>query len=451
MLSPETPTDSPWPADLSSYCFEVPHAPDTVLFASGKGVRLADTAGRPYLDGLSGVFVTCFGYDCAPIVAAVTEQLRTLPFHPPLHGTNPAALALSAALAALAPPALTTVRLVNGGSEAVEAAIRLARLHHRSEGEPGRLKILSHYHGYHGATFGSLSLTGRPDVGRFGPGVPGVVHVWPPDCLEATLGVPHGESGERAAELIERTIEAEGPETVAALVVEPVIHLRGMAVPPPGYLARLREICDRHGVLLVFDEIVTGFGRTGAPFAAQTFGVVPDLMCAGKGVSGGYAPLAAVLMTERIAACLGGDGGPYSFAPTHTYAANPVSAAAGLAAVTLFTEQDFPARISALAAHLEPGLRRALDGRGTLRAIGLLYGLTLTGGPDAGERLARACLRRGLIIRGQDDWAVLAPAYITTRAEADEIAGILAAALDETAAPGTPGGPSRHHTSPGLR
>lgn len=315
MLPHETAAVSPWPADLSAYCFEVPYTESSVLFESGKGVRLSDRAGRSYLDGLSGVFVTCFGYDCAPIVSAVTAQLRTLPFHPPLHGTNTPALELSRELVALAPAPLTTAKLVNGGSEAVEAAFRLARLYHHAQGEPGRLKILSHYHGYHGATYGSLSLTGRPDVERFGPGVPGVVHVWPPDCLESFLGIPAEESGDRAAALVERTLEAEGPESVAAVVVEPVIHLRGMAIPPPGYLRRLRSLCDRHGVLLIFDEIVTGFGRTGAPFAAQSFGVIPDLMCVGKGISGGYAPLAAVLMSDRIAAALGGPGGPYAFAP----------------------------------------------------------------------------------------------------------------------------------------
>ncbi|MFI6108172.1 aspartate aminotransferase family protein [Streptomyces sp. NPDC051310] len=428
---------SSWPSDLSAFCFEVPHSEESLLFESGKGVRLSDAAGRSYLDALSGVFVTCFGYDCEPIVRAVTDQLRTLPFNPPLHGTNRAALELARGLVDLAPAGITAAKLVNGGSESVEAAIRLARLHHRSRGNPGKVKILSYYHGYHGATFGSLTLTGRPDVTRFGPGLPGVVHVWPPDCLEAFWDVPAEQSGAIAAAMIERTIEAEGPDSVAALVIEPVIHLRGMAIASADYLARVREVCDRHGVLLVFDEIVTGFGRTGRPFAAQTFGVTPDILCVGKGISGGYAPLAAVLMAEHIAAGLGENGGPVSFAPSHTYAANPLASAAGLAAVTLFRDGGYLDRIRELSAYTEPRLREVAGGRGTVRAVGLLYGIKLAGGGERlGERVASACLRRGLIIRGQDDWVVLAPAFVTTTAEVDEIVGVLGEALDEVCGAG---------------
>ncbi|MEU7580898.1 aminotransferase class III-fold pyridoxal phosphate-dependent enzyme [Streptomyces sp. NPDC041068] len=428
---------SPWPTDLSAYCFEVPHSEDSLLFTSAKGVRLTAADGRGYLDAMSGVFVTCFGYDCGPIAQAVQQQLHTLPFNPPLHGANQAALDLAQALVDLAPDGITAAKLVNGGSESVEAAIRLARLYHRSHGNPDKVKVLSHYHGYHGATFGSLSLTGRPDVSRFGPGLPGVVHVWPPDCLEEFWGVEADRSAALAAEMIERTIEAEGPDSVAALVIEPVIHLRGMAIPSADYLGRLREICDRHNVLLVFDEIVTGFGRTGHPFAAQAFGVTPDLMCVGKGISGGYAPLAAVLIGEHVAAVLGDADGPRSFAPSHTYAANPLASAAGLAAVTLFNDGDYLTKVRNLSQYIEPRLRRLVDGRGTLRAIGLLYGAKLTG-PDGGtgqgpigERVARACLKRGLILRGQDDWITLAPAFVTTEAEADETLRILGEALDE--------------------
>ncbi|QLH19458.1 aspartate aminotransferase family protein [Streptomyces sp. Rer75] len=438
-MSVQESTLSSWPTDLSAYCFEVPHSEDAVLFTSGKGIRLQDAGGRSYLDGLSGVFVTCFGYDCEPITRAVEDQLRTLPFNPPLHGTNHAALELARGLVDLAPPGITAAKLVNGGSESVEAAVRLARLYHRTHGNPDKIKVLSHYHGYHGATFGSLSLTGRPDVGRFGPGLGGFLHVWPPDCLESFWGVPPEESGALAASIIERTIEAEGPDSVAALVIEPVIHLRGMAIPSADYLTRLREICDRHNVLLVFDEIVTGFGRTGRPFAAQTFGVTPDIMCVGKGISGGYAPLAAVLMAERVAAILGDSGGPLAFAPSHTYAANPMASAAGLAAVNLFRDGDFPVRIGKLSEYIEPRLRELIGGRGTLRSIGLLYGVKLLedgGERPIGERFAQACLRRGLIIRGQDDWFVMAPAFVTTETEADEMLQVLAAALDEVCGSG---------------
>ncbi|WP_437312954.1 aminotransferase family protein [Sorangium sp. So ce385] len=434
-MSYDTAASATWPADLSAYCFEVPYSSDTVLFDSAKGIRLFDTAGREYLDGLSGVFVTCFGYDCQPIIDAIRDQLRVLPFNPPLHGVNRPALELARSLVALAPASITAAKLVNGGSECVEAAMRLARLYHRTHGNPGKIKVLSHYHGYHGSTFGSLSLTGRPDVARFGPGVPGMVHVWPPDCLEEFWGVDAEVAQHLAASMIERTIQAEGPDSVAAVIVEPVIHLRGMAISTTAYLSRLREICDRYGVLLVFDEIVTGFGRTGQPFAAQTFGVSPDLLCVGKGISGGYSPLAAVLMSQRVAEILGEPGRPRSFAPSHTYAANPIGSAAGAAAVRLFQEGSFLTRIRSLSHYIEPRLRATIAGRGALRAIGLLYGVKLAAdGADrssSGAKVARACLKRGLVIRGQDDWLAMAPAFVTSEADADAMLDILGDALDE--------------------
>ncbi|MCZ2528115.1 aminotransferase family protein [Streptomyces sp. HB2AG] len=429
------PENITWPADISSYCFEVPYSDQSVLFSSASGVRLTDTAGRTYLDGLSGVFVTCFGYGAEPITSAVAKQVQTMAFHPPLHGTNPHALELAERLVRLAPDGIVAAKLVNGGSESVEAAIRLARLYHHEQGRQGKVKVLSHYHGYHGATFGSLSVTGRPDVARFGPGLPGVVHVWPPDCVEAFLGVPHERSGAAAAELIARTVEAEGPDSVAALVVEPVIHLRGMAVPPPDYLPALREVCDRYDVTLVFDEIVTGFGRTGAPFAADTFGATPDLICVGKGISGGYAPLAGVLIGDRIAPVLDGEAGSRAFAPSHTYAANPVSAAAGVAALDMFEQIDALGAVARLSARMDAGLRRVLGGRGRIRGAGLLFGVTLLppDGPDpeAGAKVAAACLRRGLIIRGQDDWVVMAPAFTSEDADIDELLSVLGEAVDE--------------------
>ncbi|MEV4976730.1 aminotransferase family protein [Streptomyces scopuliridis] len=423
-------------ADLSAYCFESPHSPDALFFTAGQGLRLNDSKGDVYLDGLSGVFVTCFGYDCRPIVEAVTDQLGRLPFSPPLHGANQPAIALAQELLCLAPEGFASVKLVNGGSESVEAAVRIARYYHRERGHAGKYKILSYYHSYHGSTFGSLTVTGRPDTGRFGPGMHGVSHVWHPDSLETFLGVSPNEAGPIALTLIERTIQAEGPDSIAALVVEPVIHLLGMAVPPPDFLPGLRVLCDRYNITLIFDEIVTGFGRTGRAFAAQTYQAVPDIICMGKGLSGGYAPLAAVLIGERIAPVLDTGDGTRSFAPSHTYAANPVSAAAGLAAVRLYHELDVERRVADLAEHLGPRLREVIGDRGQVRGTGLLYGVRLTRPPSGavvgpGLAVAQAALRRGLIIRGEDDWFVLAPAFVAQPDDLEELVETVGAALDE--------------------
>ncbi|MGW0009810.1 aminotransferase family protein [Streptomyces tendae] len=421
--------------DKSAFCFESPYSAESILFESAKGIRLADTAGCEYIDALSGVFVTCFGYDCEPIANAVTEQLRRLPFNPPLHGTNRPAIKLARELTSLAPDSFSLTKLVNGGSEAVEAAVRLTRLYHREKGDKGKYKVLSYFHGYHGATFGSLTVTGRPDTTRFGPGLPGIVHVWTPHSVARQLGTGLEEAGTVALTLIEQTIEAEGPEAIAALVVEPVVHLLGMAVPPPDFLPGLRRLCNKYSILLVFDEIVTGFGRTGHNFAADTFRVLPDLICVGKGISGGYAPLAAVLINERIASVLSTGDDSYAFAPSHTYAANPVGAAAGLAAVRLFRELDVPVRVRCLSEKFGALLRNTVGERGVVRGTGLLYGVTLTAEPAMaeaapGQELARECLRRGLIVRGEDDWIVLAPAFVATQEDLDEIAAVLGDALD---------------------
>jgi beta-alanine--pyruvate transaminase len=429
----QTHADPPWPADLSALCFEMPYSDDSILFESGKGVRLFDAAGRSYLDAMSGVFVTCFGYDCQPIINAMTEQLKKLAFNPPLHGTNRNAFALAEALVDLAPDPVKSVKLVGGGSEAIEAAMRLARLYHFIQGAPTKLKIISNHVSYHGPTYGALTLTGVPGVNVFGPGLPGVVHTWPPESLVSNLDIPEADSGALAALMVERTIEAEGPDSVAALVVEPISYLRARAPPPPGYLARLREICDKHNVLLIFDEIVTGFGRTGQPFAAQTFGVTPDLLCMGKGISGGYSPLAALLITERISELLKGHKGSRAFAPTHTYAANPLGSAAGLAAVRYFREGRFLDRIAELAGRLHPRITELVGDRGRVNATGLLIGIKFADpqGRGVGALVAQSCLRRGVIVRGDDDYMAIAPGYVTTEADVEELCLVLGDAIAE--------------------
>ncbi len=423
-----------WPAETRSFCAELPFTPRTTIFDHGKGIQLFDVQGRGYLDALSGVFVTCFGYDCEPIIAAATEQLRRgLPFQPPLHGTNHNALRLAHALAELAPDGITAVKLLNSGSEAIEAAIRLARIYHSATGNPAKQKIISHYQSYHGATYGSLALTGLPGVSVFGAAMPGVVHTPPPESLASRWNLTAEEAGDRAAAIIEQTIEDEGPDQVAALVVETYSQLRELAATDPRYFARVREICDRYGVLLVFDEIVTGFGRTGQNFGAHTVGVTPDLMCAGKGISGGYAPLSALLINERVAAPFRDDNGYMAFGTTHTFSGNPIAAAAGLAAVTHFVEGGFLPKIQKLSAHLRQGLADALKDKATANVAGLLCGVIVADpdGRGVGDLIEAACWEHGVIVRSMPYGIMLAPPFITTTTQLDEICAVVGAAVDE--------------------
>ncbi|MER7012741.1 aminotransferase class III-fold pyridoxal phosphate-dependent enzyme [Saccharopolyspora sp. NPDC000359] len=427
----DTSDEMQWPAHTRAFCAELPFTQRTTIFEHGKGIQLFDSRGRDYLDALSGVFVTCFGYDCEPIIEAMTAQLRRgLAFQPPLHGTNHNALRLAAALADLAPEGITTVKLLSGGSEAVEAAIRLARLYHTARGKPTKQKIISHYESYHGATYGALALTGHPGVGVFGTPMPGAVHTLPPEALVKKWGLTAEEAGQQAAALIEQTIEAEGPDNVAALVVETFSQLRELATTDPGYFTRLREICDRHEVLLVFDEIVTGFGRTGQNFGADTVGVTPDLICAGKGISGGYAPLSALLMHERVSTPFRDDNGHMAFGTTHTFSGNPIATAAGLAAVTHFTEGGFLPRIQHLSARLRQNLTDAVGDKATVNITGLLCGISVPGADDS-DLVEAACWRNGVIVRGMPYGIMLAPPFITTEAQLDTISAVVGAAIDE--------------------
>lgn len=422
-----------WPTETRAFCAELPFTPQTILFERGEGVRLFDAQGRRYLDALSGVFVTCFGYGYQPIVTALTEQIQKLTFNPPLHGTNRAAVQLAQGLVDLAPAELTSVKLLSGGSEAVESAVRLSRLFHAVRGKSTKQKILSNYQSYHGSTYGALALTGHPAVGIFGNGMPAVVHTWPPEAVAAQRGLSPKDAAEQAAALVERTIEAESPDSIAAMIVEPISGVRSMEVPDPVYFHRLREICDRHDILLVFDEIVTGFGRVGHNFAAQHFGVTPDLLCAGKGLSGGYAPLAALLISERVAEPFRTPDGPMAFGTTHTYSGNPLAASAGLAAVTHFTTDSFLPRIQQLSVTLQAKLRQTVAKRGTVNGLGLLQGITFPdpNGTNLGDLIEQACLRRGMIVRGMGPNLMIAPAYIIDDSEIDEICGILGDAIDE--------------------
>ncbi|GAB3473520.1 aspartate aminotransferase family protein [Amycolatopsis cihanbeyliensis] len=433
-MAAETAEGIQWPAETRSFCAELPFTPRTTIFEYGKGIQLFDIHGRNYLDALSGVFVTCFGYDCEPITTAMNEQLhRGLAFQPPLHGTNRNALRLAHALAELAPDGITAVKLLSGGSEAVEAAIRLARVYHTVSGNPAKQKILSHYESYHGATYGSLGLTGHPGVKVFGQPMPDVVHTLPPETLAKQWNLTPEQAGEQAAAMIEQTIEAEGPDNVAALVVETLSQLRELAAPDRGYFARVREICDRYNVLLVFDEIVTGFGRTGQNFGAHTVGVTPDLICAGKGISGGYAPLSALLIHERVASPFRDQDGHMAFGTTHTFSGNPIAAAAGLAAVTHFTEGDFLPKIQQLSNHLRKGMDSSVGEKATVNIAGLLCGVSVPDpeGRGVGDLIETACWERGVIVRGMPYGIMLAPPFITTRTQLDEMCAVVGSAIDE--------------------
>lgn len=415
------------------------------LFTGGEGIRLTDADGKTYLDGLSGVFVTSLGYGNSTIIESMTAQLEKLHFAPPLHGTTPIALELVNALLAFAPSTMGAVKLLSGGSEATEAALKLARQYHAQTGHPRKYKVIARYGGYHGATMGALSASGgweRKSI--FEPLVPGFLHVHPPYCYRCPFDKTYPSCGITCAKLVERTIQAEDPETIAAVIVEPIsISSAGFVVPPREYFTILREACERHNVLLIFDEIITGFGRLGTNFGADYYGVIPDLLCCGKGMSGGYAPLSAVLIAQRVwNAFLGEPEDRVEFHHGHTFGGNPIACAAGLAALRQIVERRLVANAKEMGAHLRQRLdqvARSFSFVGDVRGAGLLQGVEFVRdvatrqpfppGVRPGKLVERAARDRGLILRTGNDFAAFAPPLVVTRADIDTMCDIFADAL----------------------
>ena len=339
-------------------------AEEPFVIVEGEGLTVTDHTGKQYLDGLSGVFVNSVGHRNRGGDRRDGGATAPLAFAPPLAGTNPAALELTRELLAFAGNGFGAVKLLSGGSEATEAAMKMARQYHQQTGHPNKFKIIARYGGYHGATMGALSACGgweRKSI--FEPLVAGFLHVHPPTCnacpYDHTLDECRAHDLFTCARHFERTIQAEDPETIAAVIVEPIsVSGAGFTVPPAEYLPMLRAICDKYNVLLILDEIITGFGRLGTKFGADYYGVVPDLLCVGKGMSGGYAPLSAVLVQEKVqAAFLGTPEERREFHHGHTYGGNPVAAAAGLAVLQLMRDQDLVANAAAMGEVLRDHLK----------------------------------------------------------------------------------------------
>jgi adenosylmethionine-8-amino-7-oxononanoate aminotransferase len=404
-----------------------------LVMARAEGVRYWDVAGKEYLDGLSGIYVVSVGHSNPRVLARVKEQLERLHFSPPMHGTNTVAVQLANLLAETCPGDLDTVKFECGGSEVTEAAIKMARQYHRLTGNPGKYKVISRYQSWHGSTMGSLSASGlksRRAVNE--PLAPGFLHVFPPTCFRCPFGKSYPSCELTCATLIEDVIEMEDPSTVAAVIVEPIGHTGGIIDPPEEYLPLLRTLCDRHNVLLIFDEIITGTGRTGRMTAAETFGVTPDMICLGKGMSGGYAPLSALICRRHIGEAFWGDlpANP-GFVEGHTFEGNPVSCAAGIACIQEILERDLCANARAMGERLRAGLERLRRYGivGDIRGKGLFLGVEWVAdvetrrrfNPPIGIRIGRQALANGLLTRFDPHWQAFGPPLVITAAEIDEL------------------------------
>ncbi len=417
------------------------------ILERAEGVHFWDTTGKKYLDGISGIYVANVGHNNQRVIQAIRDQFDSLSFSPPMHGTNPIAIQLANLLAELAPGDLSSVKFQCGGSEVTEAAIKLARQFHKLTGNPGKYKIISRYQSWHGSTLGSLSASGlksRKTVNE--PLAPGFLKVFPPTCYRCPFGKEYPDCDITCATILSDVIEMEDPDTVAAVMVEPIGHTGGIIDPPEEYLPILRELCDRHNVLLIFDEIITGIGRTGNMFAAETFGVVPDVVCIGKGLGGGYAPLSAMICRAPIAETF---WGPIAknpgFVEGHTFEGNPISCAAGLAVLREIIENDLLNNARQQGDRLQAalvGLSEKYDCIGDIRGKGMFLGIefvhdraTKEPFPSQeafGVQVGRRALEHGLLCRFDPNWIALGPALTFTAEQIDELVAILDQSIGET-------------------
>jgi adenosylmethionine-8-amino-7-oxononanoate aminotransferase len=417
-----------------------------LVMARADDVYYWDVSGKRYLDAISGIYVASVGHNNRQVIEAIRRQFDVLAFSPPMHGTNPLAVQLANLLAELAPGDLSTVKFQCGGSEVTEAAIKLARQYHKLTGSPGKYKIISRYQSWHGSTLGSLSASGlksRKTVNE--PLAPGFLHVFPPTCYRCPFAKAYPDCGITCATIIEQVIEMEDPATVAAIMVEPIGHTGGVIDPPPEYLPLLREICDRHNVLLIFDEIITGIGRTGQMFATQTFGVTPDILCIAKGLGGGYAPLSAMICREPIAKAFWGpiDTNP-GFVEGHTFEGNPIACAAGIAVLGEILGRDLCGNARVQGARLRQQFEAMAQKHaviGDIRGKGLFLAIELVCDrqtrarfPDAlalGVKVGRRALEHGLLCRFDPHWIAFGPPLSVTSEQIDAMVAILEQSLDE--------------------
>ncbi len=345
---------------------------DLVVFKSAHGTTVVDEEGREYLDAYSALWNVNVGYGRDEIVDAVSAQMRELPYYPHSQINAPATL-LAEELAACLPGDLNHVYFCNSGSEANETAIKMARQYGR-QAYPGenRYKIISRYRGYHGFTYGALSATGQARRRKaFEPLAPGFLHAQPPYCYRCPLGLAPSSCNVGCAADIARLIQMEGPETVIAVLAEPIIGGGGVIVPPDEYFPKLREICDAYGILLILDEVITGFGRTGKMFACEHWGITPDIITLAKGLTSGYLPLGACVASRRVfESFLGEPEEQLEFAQVCTYGGHPAACAAGLANLKILQKE----RLHENAARVGQYLREKLATLETLAIVGDVRG-----------------------------------------------------------------------------
>ncbi len=408
------------------------------LLARSEGMFFWTPEGRQILDGVAGLWCVNAGHARPKIVKAIAEQAAELDFAPPFQMAHPKAFALAEKVAELAPAGMNKVFFTNSGSESVETALKMAIAYHRVRGEGSRTRLIGRERGYHGVNFGGISVGGMvANRKMFGSLLAGVDHMrHTHDLTKNAFAVGQPEHGAELADDLERMVTLHDASTIAAVIVEPIAGSTGVLIPPKGYLERLRAICDKHGILLIFDEVITGFGRTGQPFAAHTFGVTPDLITCAKGLTNGAVPMDAVICKREIHdAFMQGPDNAIEFPHGYTYSAHPLACAAGLATLATYHEEALLTRASTVgqdfgkAVHGLREMPNVIDVR-NLGLIGAIEMAPRSDGPGRrGYEVFVDCFERGLLIRVTGDTIALSPPLILEGTHIEQIVSILGDAL----------------------
>ncbi len=412
------------------------------MFVGAKDMHYVTSDGREVLDGTAGLWCVNAGHCRPKITEAIQKQAAELDYAPAFQMGHPKAFELAERLVDYMPDDINHVMYTNSGSESVETALKVALAYHRVKGDGSRFRLIGRERGYHGVNFGGISVGGivsnRKMFGTLLTGVDHMPHTHDIEKNAFTRGIP--EHGADLADELERICTLHDPSTVAAVIVEPVAGSTGVLIPPQGYLQRLRDICDKHGILLIFDEVITGFGRLGSPFAVQHFGVTPDIVITAKGLTSGVIPMGAVFVKDHIyEAFMQGPPHMIEFFHGYTYSGNPMAAAAALGALDTYEEEGLFQKGQELgqywedALHSLKGLPHVID----IRNIGLIGAIELE--PIAGEPTKRAfscfleAYERNLLIRTTGDIIALSPPLIVEKSHIDELIDTLSGVLKDAA------------------
>ncbi len=417
------------------------------VIVSGEGVHVTDDRGRRVIDAVAGLWNVTLGYSVEPIKQAIAEQLNRLPYFSSFRGTtHPGALQLSQQLARwFAPEGMTRCFFSSGGSDAIETALRLARQYWKVRGERDRHKFISLRRGYHGTHFGGAAINGNQQFRRnYEPLLPGCTHIPAPFDYRNPFDETDPERlGQLCARLLDEEIQFQGPDTVAAFIAEPVLGAGGVIVPPPNFWPLVREVCDRHGVLLIADEVVTAFGRTGHVCGSRAWGVQPDMMCFAKAITNGYFPFGGTLINERVASVFETNQNSFgAIGHGYTYSAHPVGCAAALATLAITEQQQVHRNAAVQGERLLAGLRSLQDKHaliGNVRGKGLMACVELVSNRDTKAPLDKKSMARvadrtfdaGALVRVSSNNLILSPPLVLQAEHVDAIVAAIDAGLKQ--------------------